>query len=322
MNYSSSVIGTLVFFGSLAIIASAFGAETKVVYSLQRIPPGTIVVDPEAERWNELILLARPMVTSGDIERLPSGVAQSVSRFSYTIMATISKLPRESAGDPPAKGSSAADANETANSQEASYRLTEVGIGYSARVQGRDVLVSASQEVANANLGIIDRQVLAQNEKDLDTARVIVRSSTLMMFELVAILARENGNREEPIRTMVWINEKTGKSAMAMWVAEQRSDDGGLGESTTRPDDPMQVHSGGKRGDNRLHVDAGTFFLGIPTSKTFGLEHLLRGRQIQWTDTLRELANKSSYSRETMAKFTAELSKAIRATQNGSAVEQ
>ncbi len=107
---------------------------------------------------------------------------------------------------------------------------------------------------------------------------------------------------------------------MAMWVVEQRGDGGGPGESLTVRDDPMQVYPSGTRGNNRLHVDASTFLLGIPTAKTFGLEHLLRSRQIQWTGSLGKLASKSSYSSETLAEFTAALSQAIRATQSESAV--
>ena len=319
MNHPSPKISTLAIVGVLTTIASAKGADPPVVYALQRIPAGTIVVDAEAGRWNQLILLARPVLTSGDIDRLPSGLQPSVSRFSYTVLATVSKSPPLPSAGPPARARSGDATNETTNRRATRYRLAEVGIGYSAPVQGRQVIVTASQS-ADAKLGFIDRQILGQNESDLETAAVVVRSSTLMMFESFAILARESGHREEKVRNLVWIDPNTGKAAMAMWVLKQRS--GGPGESLTVADDPMQVHAGGTRASNRLHVDAGTFLLGIPTAKTFGLEQLLRGRQVHWTDTLRELAGKSSYSSETLAQLTAALNDALRATETGSAATQ
>jgi hypothetical protein len=320
MHQPISVIRTLSFLGALTILSSADGADTKLVYSLQKIPAGTTVVDAKADRWNQLILLARPMLMSGDIDRISSGLKQSVSHFSYTVLATVSNSPPVPAADSRARSSSATDSNETSNPRSSSYRLMEVGIGYSAPVQGRQVIVTAAQDGGTADLGIIDRQVLSQTERDLETARVVVRSSTLMMFDLIAILARENGHREEQVRNLVWIDPQTGKSAIAMWVVEQRGEGGGPGESLTVRDDPMQVYPSGTRGINRLHVDASTFLLGIPTAKTFGLERLLRGRQIRWTSALRELASKSSYSSETLADFSAALSEAIRATRSGSAV--
>ncbi len=100
MNQLSSVIRTLAFLGALTVLAAADGADTKVVYSLQKIPAGTTVVDAKADHWNQLILLARPMLTSGDIDRISSSLQQSVSRFSYTILATVSNSPPVPSADP------------------------------------------------------------------------------------------------------------------------------------------------------------------------------------------------------------------------------
>ncbi len=287
----------------LFTVLSANRSDAQMVYSLQLIPAGTIVVDPKADHWNELVLLARPTLTSGDLDRLPLGLQQAVTRYAYTVLATITKAPPLAAEDPP----------------KSVYRLEEVGVGYSASIDGVQVIVSSRQNPETSTLGIIDRQVVAQNELDLEKARVVVRSSTLMMFEMDAILARETGHRVEPLRTLVWIDPQTGRSAIAMWLMRRPENGSEHQELWEVRKDPMQVHPGGKRANNRLHVDASTFVLGIPTATSFGLEHLLPGREIPWTDGLSELAGKSSYSAKTLAEFTASLHQAIQSAATGPA---
>jgi len=303
MNKRSSVHRASTWVVGLFAMLSAHRIDAQMVYSLQLIPAGTIVVDPKADHWNELVLLARPTLTSGDVDRLPLGLQQAVTRYAYTVLATIAKTPPGAEEDLPASV----------------YRLAEVGVGYSAPMDGVQVIVSARQSPETGTLGIIDRQVVAQNERDLEKARVVVRSSTLIMFDMDAILARETGHRVEPLRTLVWIDPQTGKSASAMWLMRRRKNGSERQESWEVRKDQMQVHPGGKRANNRLHVDASTFVLGIPTATTFGLEQLLPGREIPWTDGLSELAGKSSYSAENLAEFTASLNQAIQLAATGPA---
>ena len=301
MNQRSTFIRASALLVWLIAVAFSNRIDAQMVRSLQSVPAGTIVVDPDADHWNELILLAWPSLTSGDLDRLPSGLQQAVTRYAYTVLATVTNAP------PPGQ----------ANAPASPYRLAEVGVGYSAQVDGMQTIVSATQTPQGSLLGIIDRQVVAQNERDLEQARVVVRSSTLMMFDMEAILARENGHRPEPLRTLVWIDPQTGKSAIAMWLLKRRDDGPAETEAWDVREDPMQVHPGGKRAHNRLHVDASTFVLGIPTATSFGLERLLPGRQITWTDELSELAGKSSSSPETLAEFTTELNQAIQSVKTG-----
>ena len=108
----------------LFTVLSANRSDAQMVYSLQLIPAGTIVVDPKADHWNELVLLARPTLTSGDLDRLPLGLQQAVTRYAYTVLATITKAPPLAAEDPP----------------KSVYRLEEVGVGYSASIDGVQVI--------------------------------------------------------------------------------------------------------------------------------------------------------------------------------------
>jgi hypothetical protein len=317
MDQRNWVIKASAFLGALFLVLSTNRTHAQIVYALQRIPAGTIVVDAEADRWNELILLARPSLTSGDLDRLPLGLQQAVTRFSYTVLATVSTAPPEP--DPAVRGLSPAESPETAIPPARRYWLAEVGVGYSAPLDGVQKIVSASPAAEADALGIIERQVVAQNERDLDKARVVVRSSTLIMFDLDVILAGENGHRVELSRSLVWIDPLTGKSAIAMWLLGQRKAGPEAPESLHAREDAIQVHPGGTRASNRLHVDASTFVLGIPTATSFGLERLLPGRQVPWTDSLSNLAGKSSYEPETLAEFTVAFDQAIRAAAKGPA---
>ncbi len=305
MVYPFAGIRTLALMGALAVMSSAIRAEEQFVYPLQRLPAGTIVVDAKADHWNHLILLSKPVLTSGNIDRIPAGLEQSVTRFSYAILATVAKSRLGPVPRPP----------DSSNPADSRYLLAEVGLGYCTPVQGRQVIVTSSAE--DANLGMIDRRVLSQSESNLETARVVVRSSTLMMFDLAVLMDRQDGHREERVRNLIWIDPQTGKSAMAAWIVQQGRD-GGSDVSLTVSNDAIEIYPGGSRVANRLHVDGSSFVLGIPTAKTFASEHLPRSRQVPWTDKLHEFAGRSNYSRETLAKLSAALNEAIQATQSGS----
>lgn len=271
----------------LAAVPVVATAEPPLAYRLQQIPPGTVAVDSDADRFNRLILLARPALSSGEIDRLPEGFEQSVTRYSYTIMATVSRSVAEDA-----------------------YRLAEVGLGYSEPDDGRQVVVTASGE--NAELGMMERRVLSQSEDNLKKSRVVVRSSTVMMFDLVVLMSRAGGHRHEFIRNLLWVNPKSGEAALAIWSLGPGRDVSQSGASLTVSDDPLQIHPIGARVENRLHVDGNSILLGIPTSKTFGSERLLPGMSVAWTDALGEVAGRRTYSAESFATLTTALNEAVR----------
>lgn len=294
---------------SLAVVIGiANRAEAKIVPELQVIPPGTEVVDRSASRWNRLVLLSRPTLVGGDVEQIPAGVRRSVSRFSLTVMTTVRRSKRDAGAEP-----SAAERRGGETSPEREFRLSEVGVGYSARVGDRQVIVDVdSAERLGLDLSLIDRYVLDQNVERLSGPRVAARSSTLIIFDAPAILARGDDHRDATMRHLVWVDSDSGQTAVAAWFLVDREAAADDSPAVLRGE-PLRVLPGGVREKRRIRVDGDEFFLGIPTERAFAMQSLPPGRPIAWTDRLASLASRRSYSPETLAEFTSSLNEAIAA---------
>jgi hypothetical protein len=283
-------------------------AEAEIVPELQVVSPGTVVVERGGSRWNRLVLLSQPTLVGGDVQRIPAAVRRSVSRFSLTVMATVRRS-QSDAGE----GSSAAEPRGGESSTWREFRLSEVGVGYSARVGDRRVIVDVdSAERLGLDLSLIDRYVLDQNVERLSGPRLAARSSTLMIFDAPAILARGGNHRDATMRHLVWVDSDSGQTAVAAWFLVDRESAADKSPAVLRGK-PLRVLPSGIREKRRIRVDADEFFLGIPTERAFAMQSLPPGRPIAWTDRLASLASRRSYSPETLAEFTSSLNEAIAA---------
>ena len=268
---------------------------TKIVAPLQDVNPGTRISDSLAARWNRLVLLATPAVSSGAVERIPVAVQGSVARFSAAIMATVLPIDADPGGD------------QTASSPH--YVLGEVGVGCSAGSNDRQVIVTAdTASQMGIELGFLDRRVLTRFEAQLRERKLVARTKTMAMFDAPALMSRAGGHQDETIRHLIWVNPRTGVTAMAIWLVDDKR--------PIEDRDPIQYLQQGTRLTRPLHVDGSEFRLGMPTQRSFALERLPKGRSVQWTEALCDSAARSSYTSETLAELTSALREALLVSQS------
>lgn len=298
-NRPSRLIGLLLCLISLDV-PSARGEG----HPIARIPPGTTFdvsagETSQQDRWNQVILLAKPRISGGDTDKLGETIRSAVSALSLTILATVS---REDNG---------------------THRLTEVGVGYSVPIEGKQTIVSAATVwQLGANLGLIARHVLNENEKQLPSVHVITRSSTLFIFDTPAIMHRDGEHRDYTIRHLCWINPSTGKGATLVWLLEQ-APKGGMNVV----DEPMRVVATGTIEDREIHVDGAEFLLGIPSKRAFALESLPPGLSVRWptddaTANIASLASQDSYSEQQLNELSTRLNRVIAAATSHADAQQ
>tara|TARA_R110002049_G_scaffold4601_6_gene32876 strand:+ start:71330 stop:72193 length:864 start_codon:yes stop_codon:yes gene_type:complete len=244
-------------------------------------------------RWNCVLFVAKPRISSGDTNKLGQTIRRAVSTLNLTILASVRR-----------------DENGT-------HRLVDVGVGYSVPIAGKQTVISSqTASQLGASLGLIARHVLNENEKQLAKVCVVTRSSTLLIFDTPAIMHRGDQHRDYTIRHFCWIDPASGVAATLVWMLG-RDPDGVLRVIN----EPMRVVPAGTVEDRGIHVDGGEFMLGIPSQRAFALESLPPGLSVPWpvdgdAVDLATLACQSSYDEKTLTRLATKLNQAI-ASANG-----
>lgn len=257
--------------------------------SLPAVAAGTVVGDSAATRWNRVLLLAKPRIASGDTHMLGEWISGAVGRFTLCILATVAR-----------------DAKETTG-----YRLQEVGVAYATDINQQLMTITVdSAESLGVKLDFLGRNMLSENENQLSRVRRVVQTNTLTMFDVPAILLRREEHRPLTMRHLIWVDGRSGKLGMAVWLLDR--------DSTGRlaaVDPSFRVISEGTREDRRVHVAGSEFnFLGIPKEKAFALESMPPGKDIPWGAATKGMAAEQNYSNESLTSFSQLLNQEIAAS--------
>lgn len=255
--------------------------------SMEIVPAGTVVVDEQAMSWNRVILLATPRLSSGEFNKLPEGVRSAVPKLTLSILATVRKE-RTLAGDE-------------------AFQLQEIGVAYSAQADDRMVTVtSESAPRLGAQLDFFSRRMLTENEKQLAKVQLLIRTTTLAIFDAPSIVLRDGQHKDFMTRHLVWIDGRTGKLAFAVWLlsGEHEGQFAVAGNS-------LRLVAPGTREDRKVHVDGRSFFMGFPSARAFALEDLPPGIDVPWTASARQLAGRSSYDQPTIQSLVGALNQML-----------
>ncbi len=265
---------------------AAFQATTQKTLAL--LPAGTPVENVrETAKWNQVVLLARPTISSGDVSALSASLQNAASSLVLSIVASVERT---------------ADAT----GEREVYRLSDVGVGYSTPVRDKLVVVTPDGAAqAGAKLGLFQQGMLGESMKQITGIPVLAHTSTLMLFETPALMLRDGRHQDFKVRHFVWINSATGQLTMLVWLVSDKP----VGESYQVIDEPLRWVPSGMKESREIHVDGSQFsILGIPGKKAFALEDLPPGKKVRWTDAARAIAGRTSYSSDELLQLTQALS--------------
>ncbi len=266
--------------------------------TIARIASGTAIRKrTESGRWNHLVLLAIPKISSGDVAAVNGTVREAATATALTIMATV-------VGD-----------SESANSPEPSggavYRLAEVGVGYGGRGdEGWVVIDSDTASRWNVQLGFIARQVLQTNEQRLSRVTMAGKTDHAVVFDAPSVVHRRDRNRKYLTRHLLTIDPATGRGTLSVWLLVPPGSETHDVPPKPHPiiDRPIRVCSWGTIETRRIHVDADQFSLfGIPGELAFALEDLPPGEDLAWTAATAKWAGLRAFSADELTALVAAL---------------
>ncbi len=242
------------------------------------IPPGTVIGDQAPKGWSDLVLLATPRIGAGDVNEVPSTAASYSSMFLFTVLANV-------------KGDAGVG-----------NVLDKVAIGTALVIEGRNVIAN-SENTYGADLGMIGRRVLAENDKILKgDVRQVARTPTMLVFDANAYVRRDQKHRPMVIRHVVLASPTTGQVSAFVWLMDPNGRDGyALAEKGLQKLPPAC------REDRVLSVDGQKFTLGIPSSDAFALAKIPQGTALGYSEAMKAVAASRRFTPDAAFKLEAEL---------------
>ncbi|WP_430453249.1 pyruvate kinase [Rhodopirellula europaea] len=242
------------------IAKAAWGVDSGVV----RLPAGLVAQSMPRDRFNQLLFLGTPKLTHGDVDDVIEVVRQNSSLFGLAIMATVVQ-------------------------QDGKYQLREVGLGHSYKIGKRPTIVTSEKaESLGADLGMIATRVLAKNEAMMDPPIVVIQTTSLIVFDVTAVMAINGQHVDRRMRHLIWTHPTTGRTATAVWLLNEEITPPGAKQWAIESAMPIHLIPADTVEDRAIHVDGDEISWTIPSDRAFALQRLPGKTQVSWTPALRE----------------------------------
>src|SRR5690606_29037487 len=190
-------------------IAGRFPAPASVaaqpVAGLTKIADGVVIEGDQVAGWSHRVLLARPRVAAGDIDGVSETGRDHAALLSFVLVARVERTEDQ---DPPR------------------HLLRAVGVGFATEIDGRLRVVSGPvspnrQPLRSVHRGFIANRIATAAERSLDDMRVVVRRTTLVVFDSPAVIHLNGSNRHTVVRSMIWVEPISGKLHHALWAIQK-----------------------------------------------------------------------------------------------------
>ncbi|MCC9654725.1 pyruvate kinase [Rhodopirellula halodulae] len=266
------------------IAKAAWGVDSGVV----RLPPGLVAKSLPRDRFNQLLFLGTPKLTHGDVDAVTDLVRDNSSLFKLTIMATVQP-------------------------ENGKHRLREVGLGLAYQIGDRPTIVtSAKAESLGADLGMVASRVLAKNEAMLDPPMVILKTTNLVIFDVIALVSIGGKHVDRRMRHLVWTHPDTGRTATAVWLLNEETTPARSEHWSVETAMPIHLIPADTVEDRAIHVDGNEIsILMIPKDRAFALQRMPGPVQIPWSSELKTHLGYRAFDEESMSRMLQVLNEAI-----------
>jgi hypothetical protein len=250
---------------------------------IEWIRPGTHISDGPPRGWSHLVMVAKPRLGAGDVDAVPRLAGQYASMFSFAIVANVRPETKADADQP-------------------RFFLERVAIGIATNVAGRNLIVTSDQTMG-ADIGLIGRAVMQENDRILKNDMYqVARTRTMMVFDVNSPMRRNQQHMRMVMRHALLVAPETGRLTTFVWLlARVGADQYALAEKVVQML-PPEMHE-----DRVLSVDANKFTFGIPSADAFALARVPQGTPIKYSETLAALAALRRFTPEAALKLEAEL---------------
>jgi hypothetical protein len=236
---------------------------------IDRIPPGTVVFDPSTRILSDVILFIKGKLEAGDTDVVNDTTRFYGDLFNLVYMANVKK----------------------ANN---GFKLDTVAVGFSSKIQGRDIVVSSeTARDLGLSLNIIGRSVLSGNERALQDINVMAKNDQSMVIDAPAIVRFNDRNERMVVRFFIWTSVADGQLGTTVWLLAKNGNGYRLAEDSFNFLPPEMVE------ERILHVDGSQFTLGIPSATAFAMTSIPQGRPFKFTDRMRRVAAVETFTTQT-----------------------
>jgi hypothetical protein len=233
------------------------------------------------------LLIARPRLAAGDVQGLSSTIFEFAGLTHPAIVASVVKL-----RDP---------------GQPATYQLHQVGIGLTVPRDGRHVVVtSETASQLGFEFDFVRRQVIAHTERQLEQVVQVARNSENVLFDIPAVLFRDQQHQAMTIRHLVQLDPDQGEVSTILWLL--RTDQSGRYRLV---EDSMEILPAGFQEDRRIHVQRDKFILGIPTPEAFAMVDIPRGRRLPIPANVERWASASAFMEREFSSLTEAIQRGV-----------
>ncbi|MBA4016306.1 MAG: hypothetical protein C0483_03875 [Pirellula sp.] len=244
------------------------------------IEPGT-KIDPKAlPPGTHLVFRSQPKLTSGDVTKVGKSIREALQEFTTLVLV-------DSEPDPNKPGQ---------------FRRKGHRIGIGKPKEGVDVVIT--RETAGkvgVSLGLFERKLLSEREKELSTVKSPGASPTMAMFDFTFTFVRDGARVPVVARYMALVEPQDGNLKTAYWVLDAAP------EGNRFHGDTLQVLPQNHVMDWEMHVDGSTITFGAPQSDTFASTKLPEGKPLPAPAEFRNAAAAKAYSPEAAARLEQQL---------------
>jgi hypothetical protein len=259
-KFNASVAALIVMTGSIVAqresptVAAPPDAETPIApRAMERIEPGTLIVDSAPIGWSHFVAKTQSVITQGDIQQTPAATAKFVNMFFTAMLVKASR-------------------HETQGRMQ--YELDRAAIGLGTSIAGKDTIISsATYRKLGADIGEVGGIVLGRLEEQLAQVVEVARSSTMALVDVPIFMLREQAHVQVVLRYALLIDPRDGRSYTLVWILDRKDGQG----YQLAADSPLILVKPNLVKKRELHVDATKIFLGIPALDAFAIVTLPPG---------------------------------------------
>ncbi|GAB5514793.1 pyruvate kinase [Rhodopirellula baltica] len=270
-------------FAKQPLAKAAWGVDSGVV----RLPAGLVAQSMPRDRFNQLLFLGTPKLSHGDVDDVIETVRQNSSLFGLAIMATVVQ-------------------------QDGKYQLREVGLGHSYMIGKRPTIVTSEKaDSLGADLGMIASRVLAKNESMMDPPMVVIQTTSLIVFDVTALMAINGQHVDRRMRHLIWTHPTTGRTATAVWLLNEEITPPGAKQWAIESAMPIHLIPADTVEDRAIHVDGDEISWAIPSDRAFALQRLPGKTQVSWSPALREHLGNRAFDEASLGRMLEAINDAI-----------
>ncbi|MGC3965955.1 MAG: hypothetical protein QM775_00870 [Pirellulales bacterium] len=255
---------------------SAEEAQLPEPAAIASLEPGTVIDPKSPPAGSSLVFRSQPKLTTGDVKKVGNSIRSALEE--YTTLVVIRSEP-----DPSAPGR---------------FRRRDhlLGIGKPGEAGDKVVTVESASKLG-VGLGMFEKRVLGEREKELATVKSPGATPTMAMFDFTMLLLRDDKPTPVVARYMAVVDPADGSFRTAYWVLDVTP------QGYAFHGDSLFELARNHVMDWEMHVNGKHVTFGAPSAKALTSTKLAEGKPLAVSADFKKAASARSFNADTAGKL-------------------